>query len=420
MTRILPSNPSIEHLKHQAKDLLRAHRSGDPTCCATLRLLNRLAHASDSEILSADLKLNDAQFALAMSYGLSSWDALQSHVRSVSSQPTVPIVNRRDGEVWVHCIPKLRWPESGRCTFIGAMVVALNRMGDPVTYDELMGLSGAAFRLCFAHPRWDWSSIDGMLGYNHGQAVMDSLGYSYHVNSFHETDEARARILRSIDEGRPALGIDLTGVAEWGVIAGYADEGRTLLCRAYFGDVEGDDYFRGDRWPWINLVIGQRTGGPSPKESFVESLRIAGRIAVEDQWFTSGGGTQYARGLTALSTWADDLLEDPRFSEDDPEGHHAHANINHFIHESFLESRRCAVTYLRSHAELLDAPDRRRVLRAADLYAEAAARLEGMTGVIPCPDTLTPGCWTREMRESQSEGLRVVHGLEKSAIALLP
>ena len=85
MTTSLPQRPDLDQLRHQAKDLLKAHRKGHLEVCALLRHLNRFSHASDADILSAELKLNEVQFALALEYGFSSWDALKQHIESVIS-----------------------------------------------------------------------------------------------------------------------------------------------------------------------------------------------------------------------------------------------------------------------------------------------------------------------------------------------
>ena len=60
----------------------------------------------------------------------------------------------------------LAWDSGRECTLFGAMATLLQSIGDQVSYFELMGLSGAAFRLRFASPRWDYSAVDGQLGYD--------------------------------------------------------------------------------------------------------------------------------------------------------------------------------------------------------------------------------------------------------------
>jgi ankyrin repeat protein len=68
--RRLPVRPDLEQLKHQAKDLLREIRSGDPSAIADL------AQYHPDKIDPANVKLADAQLVLARSYQASSWTRL--------------------------------------------------------------------------------------------------------------------------------------------------------------------------------------------------------------------------------------------------------------------------------------------------------------------------------------------------------
>ena len=47
MPRRRPPHPNLEHLRNEAKALLKAQRRGDTAACQTLRLLNRFAKATD-------------------------------------------------------------------------------------------------------------------------------------------------------------------------------------------------------------------------------------------------------------------------------------------------------------------------------------------------------------------------------------
>ena len=75
MTQPLPQRPSLSSLKHQAKQILKSHKSGDSSVCESLRAHPKLIGMSDSEILGADLLLVDSQFGLAV-YGLGHVDAV--------------------------------------------------------------------------------------------------------------------------------------------------------------------------------------------------------------------------------------------------------------------------------------------------------------------------------------------------------
>jgi|TARA_B100001971_G_C18255338_1_gene581611 type IV pilus assembly protein PilB len=97
MTNALPNNPSLEQLKNQAKDILKAHKSGQDSACGTLKLLTKFEDDSDQEILSATVTLQEVQHALAMDYGFDSWDALRQAVAEMDSNST--IVSDEDRQV---------------------------------------------------------------------------------------------------------------------------------------------------------------------------------------------------------------------------------------------------------------------------------------------------------------------------------
>jgi hypothetical protein len=79
--RPLPSNPSLDHLKHQAKDLLKGHAARDLQAAQRIREFHpTFKVAGDAEIFSAGFRLADAQLAIAREYGFPSWTRLKSHV----------------------------------------------------------------------------------------------------------------------------------------------------------------------------------------------------------------------------------------------------------------------------------------------------------------------------------------------------
>jgi hypothetical protein len=419
MTTSLPPRPDLGHLKRQAKSLLKAQKDGNPQVCQVLRQLHRFNRSSDSEILAADVKLSDVQFALALDYGFSSWDALKHYVDGMTVNGDEAIVHRRDGEAWIDGIPKLTWTDPGDCTFVGALLRALNRIGEPINYVDLMGISGAAFRFCFAHPNWDFSSVDGMLGYDHGQAAADALGYEV---SWAEEDQMRDAFVRSIEQGRPALGIDLLVAPEWGVIAGYADGGKTLLCRTYF-DEPGEEYARTERLPWLNYIIGDRKPARTRRESLLESLRIAVLYA-HAEGFTSFGGGVYKRGLEGLEAWIGDLLDEARFDPSDQDLLQRHADVNRFIFNALLDARGAAARYLSNHSDLLGPGLRGTLQQLAGVYGQITGLLrEAKVHVTrfaddPKSDGLDLQDWTPEERRAQADALGKALVLERTALRL--
>ena len=77
-----PPNPSLEHLKSQAKQLLKAHKEGALDACQRIRaFFPKLSDATDIEIQDAAFGLQDAQLVIAREYGFASWTRLKEAVR---------------------------------------------------------------------------------------------------------------------------------------------------------------------------------------------------------------------------------------------------------------------------------------------------------------------------------------------------
>ncbi|HVJ26381.1 MAG TPA: hypothetical protein VM493_02530 [Vicinamibacterales bacterium] len=77
----LPQHPDIDHLKKQAKDLLREVNAGVPEALARMRLsLPAAAGKDDGRIMAMRLRLHDAQSCVAREYGFRSWQTLSNFV----------------------------------------------------------------------------------------------------------------------------------------------------------------------------------------------------------------------------------------------------------------------------------------------------------------------------------------------------
>jgi Lon protease-like protein len=89
--RSLPSRPSLEHLKKQAKDLLDAHQRGDAEALGRIRAaVPAFAGMSDEAIARAPFALHDAQSAIAREHGLKSWAELREAVAAKAAEPQLP------------------------------------------------------------------------------------------------------------------------------------------------------------------------------------------------------------------------------------------------------------------------------------------------------------------------------------------
>jgi hypothetical protein len=145
MASTLPAHPHLTHLKHEAKQLLRAHREGQSSACGALRNLPRFARKEDKSILAAPVALQEMQHALAIQYGFRSWNALRVHVESLrgkedgSAQPS--LVNPQSlwatidaiDDAFFHNRPLTLQQRKEAATFIAA------RQGKPGSYGGMFG-----------------------------------------------------------------------------------------------------------------------------------------------------------------------------------------------------------------------------------------------------------------------------------------
>jgi ankyrin repeat protein len=77
----LPQDPSLVHLKYQAKDLLKEHAARDPRAAQRIREFHpRFERAGDAEIFEAGISLSDAQLTIAREHGFPSWPRLKRHI----------------------------------------------------------------------------------------------------------------------------------------------------------------------------------------------------------------------------------------------------------------------------------------------------------------------------------------------------
>jgi hypothetical protein len=91
MKRQLPSRPNLDQLKHQARDLLNAHRAGDEEALRRIRESHpRLARLAEADVRSR-FKLSGAQLVIAREYGFVSWPKLKEYVERAGPQTSDPV-----------------------------------------------------------------------------------------------------------------------------------------------------------------------------------------------------------------------------------------------------------------------------------------------------------------------------------------
>ncbi|HEY2470744.1 MAG TPA: ankyrin repeat domain-containing protein [Terracidiphilus sp.] len=108
--RRLPANPDLNHLKYQAKDLLKGHAAEDRGVAQRIREFHpRFKTSTEVEIFGAELRLSDGQLTIAREYGFRSWARLKEHVESPSlaERLNLPYQERIEDPVFRRAVDQL-------------------------------------------------------------------------------------------------------------------------------------------------------------------------------------------------------------------------------------------------------------------------------------------------------------------------
>jgi len=344
--RRLTARPSLSHLKHQAKDLRIAAREGEADALRALRHLRRFRQADDATLRDTRIQLSDAQYALALDYGFSSWTALKAHVEKLRSlTDPASSVSTIDGATAIDGLQHERWGGGTRRQISGLATLSLlcERFADEVDYDQLMGASGAAFRVQMSRGQLCASSPNAKLGFDCLEGAIAAWGRTI---DWWPTDDAHAAqrplaleaVRDAIGRGHPALHDFL----ESSLIVGYA--GDRLLLRAYSADRDG--YVPMERWPFR---IGVVRPGPDPERQdarvvLLRSLELAVNL------FESESVGRYACGQAAYTHWCALLADEVGRWQSGP-AQQTEIVGNAFTFACLIDARAAASNYLTQAAE---------------------------------------------------------------------
>ncbi|MCE3198239.1 helix-turn-helix domain-containing protein [Paenibacillus sonchi] len=338
-----------------------------------------------------------------------------------------------------HCIVegvgRLGFGRGMDCSWAGALLLSLTASGVDTTYEQIMGVSGACWRIAFT-AMWDYSSTDALVAYNYSDPAFNAYGLTPIWANNLNPEERRLEkhnILESIRNHQLPIAINLRVASEWGVITGYLDAGGTLLCRSYFDDetfekLRNDPefleymkvskgYLNVDNWPYMLVRIGNQENIPSALDNLYASFRIK-----VDSMNTAGNGG-YNLGYKAFEAWQEGLLDDAWYRNASDKDFARRLGVNHFCMMGLTDARRSAAVYLQESLPLLvDRPGYPALSELAELYAQIAALLAGyyncMTDPASVKSDISRQLWTREQREQQAKLLQTVAALELRGEAL--
>ncbi len=321
-------------------------------------------------------------------------------------------------------IKRLSW-ENGKegmeCPWAGALQASLDYMGEPYTYEQVMGMSGACYRSCFTDV-WDYSCTDALVAFDYVTPLYSAIGYDFRMVARLEKPERKAErqaIMEDIRQGKPVLAINLRVAAEWGIITGYVDEGNRFLCRTYFdqeifdaledsqGQTESREQAKGqlaadgkaqmnvqnhmesqlqadrrmvfeenkgylfsDHWPFLILHFGEK--GERKQQADILKASLDTLIAS----FGAEACRGYHQGKDAYRAWIAGLSREEDFRlADDRENVMRRLTVNDDMLGTLIDARYAAAAWLRENLSVIPETGRECLAKMSENFQTIADEL---------------------------------------------
>lgn len=354
----------------------------------------------------------------------------------VYSDQGTRLVRRAAGDAYLipHVDALPSFGEGMECSWAAALTAALKTMGHKTDYDQVMGVSGACYRVAFCSPKWDYSSADGLVAYDYAAPGYAAFGYTPEMHGHIEKSGRslhRQKIMKELQSGRPVLGINLRVAPEWGVICGYGLEGDELYCRTKYDKktIENDPefmkgftafdpesiqnpygYLHVDNWPFLLCYFTGKRQAPSEKENLIRSLTVLTDCMCKEQ------DAGYDTGMKAYAVWARDLRDDHFYETAGDEDFIRRFSVNQFCALALMDARRSARVYLKNTAERFPNTNLTAIAAQFDTSAGIAAEILKMTdSERKLAESEIRIFWTRDKRRKQAELLEHMADTEQKA-----
>lgn len=335
------------------------------------------------------------------------------------------------GEYYIPDVPLLPgWGYGYECSWAAALTAALQSMEVKTTYEHVMGVSGACYRLAFCSPGWDYSSVDGLVAYDYATPGFNAFGYNEErYGHIEKSDRAvhRERMMKNIRNHMPILGTNLRVAAEWGVICGYKNIGADMFCRTKYdtdvlnrpdyekGKHNPYDYLYMDNWPFLISYFAGKNAPPNDAENLINSLKVF--VDCSKQENCEG----YHMGFNAYETWRNDLMDDEWYEKNDDAQLARRFSVNQFCTLALFDARKAAYIYLNESIPLL--PGKTETMnKIVSLFKLISEKAEQIHEMLDSGEYLEGSrarkFWTREMRLEQAELLFQMLTAEQEAMLL--
>ena len=284
----------------------------------------------------------------------------------------------------------------------------------PYAYNEIMGLSGLAFRVrwCNEATKTKWCPSVAIGEMPDEQAAFARLSgwtlpFEWVEAKGRDNDALRRKIMASIDAGKPVI----TYPPVWNpaVVCGYEDGGRTVLVNDYT-KAELLSPLPIEQLGPMRHYIGEFRKPPALRDALLEALRLAVTHWTRERHHGGLGDREYWYGRAAFDAWIGDLRGFDKLS---PEAQRGLKGIDPWNTLSLADARRAATGFLKEWGLVLDGDAREAVDQARELYEQEVKALEPL---VEAKRSATKD-WSEAARTREAEALTKARGLEAEAIA---
>ncbi len=114
-TKPVPSHPSLEQYRKQAKDLVKAHRSSADAALHRIHAWHpAFAGSSPQQVADRTFQLSSAQLVIAREHGFESWPKFKGHIEALNFKRKSLLANDPSAVfLEAACIPMGEWHSSG-------------------------------------------------------------------------------------------------------------------------------------------------------------------------------------------------------------------------------------------------------------------------------------------------------------------
>lgn len=356
MTRYLPPQPDMAHLKNEAKALLKAHAQRDPQVIPILQHMRDYADMDAKVIFDLPIKLAQMQFALSMEYGFNHWHDLRKAVAALNPKPGYTMTF--DGNATLLPDPPVGYSQANR--FVSGLTMMLDYAGADVDITDMAGDTGMAFILqadALLHPfennlkqldigwwpndGWGaWSRLDFISrvhGMNLRTLAYDTKAYLLDASKFYHK-HFQQPIRQSLEQGLPVLAesVDITLIT--GMDAGDPNALGQLTC------VGECNITRMQQYPWCVAIIDGTRPTITRKQADKQALGYAIALGRDEVDLSDYPG-KYS-GIKAWRLWQEQLKDAEMAGP-----HFYNANVR----GNLIKNRQSAVVYLKQMATRHDA-----------------------------------------------------------------